>query len=126
MLYENIVAEASDRVVIVADSSKQVQKLGAFSLPVEIVAMACRPLIQRIKILGALVDLRVRSDGSPFITQEGNWILDCAFGPAIAAPLELAQELSSMAGVVEHGLFCGLVERVLVGKNDEVLDLAPI
>jgi len=123
-LREKIVAAAADRFVVIADVSKRVATLGAFPLPVEIVAMARRPLSEAITAMGATVTLRTDDDGGgPFLTDEGNWILDCAFGPTIADPPALAARLSALPGLVEHGLFCGMAERVLVGDEDGVEEI---
>lgn len=119
LLREKIIAACAARFVVIVDGSKQVRRLGAFPLPVEIIAMAAVPLGRRIAALGAEVTLRVGQDGRPFLSDEGHQILDCAFGE-IADPPALAAELNVMPGVVEHGLFCGMAELVLVGGADGV------
>ena len=122
LLHEKIVASASRRLVIVADSTKRVDALGAFPLPVEVVAFA-RPLIERrLAALGARAALRRRADGSPFITDEGHQILDAAFS-RIADPPALARALGDLPGVVEHGLFIGMADVALVGTGSEVVEL---
>ena len=120
LLREKIVAGAAKRFVVIADASKQVDVLGRFPLPLEIISMARQPLSRRLTDMGADVTLRLAADGAPFRTEENHWILDCAFGPTIAKPAELSQTLSSWPGVVEHGLFCAMTERVLLGSNDGV------
>lgn len=122
LLREKIVASASHKMVIVADSSKQVPVLGKFPLPVEIVPFAQLILARRIASLGASVTLRKDQAGRPFITDEGHHILDCSFGK-IRDPARLADELKGMPGVVEHGLFLDLADVVLIGKEAEVLEL---
>jgi ribose 5-phosphate isomerase A len=122
LLREKIVASASRKMVIVADSSKQVPVLGKFPLPVEIVPFAQLILARRIASLGASVTLRKDQAGLPFITDEGHYILDCSFGK-IRDPARLADELKRMPGVVEHGLFLDLADVVLIGKDAEVLEL---
>jgi ribose 5-phosphate isomerase A len=122
LLREKVIASASRRLVIVADSTKRVDALGAFPLPVEIIAFARALLERRIAALGAGVALRRRADGSPFTTDEGHQILDCSFG-RIADPPALARTLSDMPGVVEHGLFIGMADVALVGNGDDVLEL---
>ncbi len=121
LLREKIIAGAAKRFVVIADASKQVAVLGAFPLPVEIIAMARRPLELRLATLGAAVSLRRTANGEPFRTDEKHWILDCAFGPTITDPAGLAQTISACPGVVEHGLFCGMTERVLLGTDDQVV-----
>jgi ribose 5-phosphate isomerase A len=124
LLREKVVASASKKMVVVADSGKSVAALGKFPLPVEIVEFA-RPIIEkRITALGATTKLRSKSDGDPFVTDNGNQILDCCFG-RIEDPPALARVLSDMPGVVEHGLFIGFATTVLVGRNGRVDELRP-
>jgi ribose 5-phosphate isomerase A len=121
LLREKIIASASRQVVIIADSSKQVDVLGKFPLPVEVIPFA-RPLIaKRIAALGATVNLRRDAKGNPFISDEGHHILDCSFGQ-IPDPATLARTLSDMPGVVEHGLFIGLATAVLMAEGDKVTE----
>lgn len=120
LLREKIVASASRRVVIIADSSKQVPVLGKFPLPVEIVPFAEALLIKRVASLGASVVVRRDPTGRPFVTDEGHHIIDCSFGK-ILDPQGLAGELDGMPGVVEHGLFLGLADIALIGRDVEVL-----
>jgi ribose 5-phosphate isomerase A len=120
LLREKIVASASRRVVIVADSGKRVPVLGKFPLPVEIVPFAEALLVRRITALGASVALRRDQSGKPFVTDEGHHILDCSFG-AIPDPHRLAGELDRMSGVVEHGLFLDLADIALIGEEPEIL-----
>jgi len=117
LLREKIVASLSRRVVIIVDSQKQVSRLGAFPLPVEVVQFAWRPLAQRLGDLGARPVLRPGRDGDAYVTDEGNFILDCAFGQ-IDDPAALAARLDAMPGVVDHGLFVGLAHTLIVGRRD--------
>jgi len=119
LLREKIVASVSKRVVIIADSAKLVGKLGKFPLPVEVVKFAWPVVAARLRALGAESKLRVASDGKTFVTDEGNWILDAAFG-AIEKPEEVAQTLSTTPGVVEHGLFIGLATTLVIARGDAV------
>ncbi len=122
LLREKIVAAASRKVVIIADSSKQVPALGKFPLPVEVVPFAETVLSRGIASFGASVNLRRGPDGKPFITDEGHHLLDCLFG-RIPNPAQLAMELKLMPGVVDHGLFLGMADTVLIGRGAEVLEL---
>jgi ribose 5-phosphate isomerase A len=122
MLREKIIASASRKMVVVADSSKQVSVLGKFPLPVEVIRFAQSLVAARITALGASVSLRKRSDGEPYITDEGHHILDCHFGE-IPDPPALARELDSMPGLVEHGLFIGLASVALIARGGEVVEL---
>jgi ribose 5-phosphate isomerase len=103
LLREKIVASLSRRVVIIVDSHKQVRRLGGFALPVEVVQFAWQPLAVRLAELGVQPVLRPGRDGLPLVTDEGNYILDCAFG-RIEKPAALAALLNAVPGVVEHGL----------------------
>jgi ribose 5-phosphate isomerase A len=122
LLREKIVASATRRLVIVADSTKQVPVLGKFPLPVEVVPFAQTLLAKKITALGAEVRSRTQADGKPFVTDEGHHILDCHFGQ-IADPETLARHLSDMPGVVEHGLFINMANVVLIATGNEVLEL---
>ncbi len=119
LLREKIVASASRQVIIVTDASKQVPVLGKFPLPVEVIQFA-RPLVaKRIAALGAAVKLRQDAKGSPYVTDEGNHILDCSFG-SISDPPALARVLDAMPGVVDHGLFINLASVVLLARGEKV------
>jgi ribose 5-phosphate isomerase A len=120
-LREKIVASATRQLVIVADASKQVNKLGKFPLPVEVIRFAQALVTKRIAALGARVEMRTLPDGNPYVTDENNHILDCHFGE-IADPDALARKLSDMPGVVEHGLFIGMASVVLVARGGEVVE----
>lgn len=125
LLREKIVAAASKRFIVIADESKKVATLGAFPLPVEIDpfgAKATRLHVERAaKNLGlsGTVAPRLEPDGHVFVTDGGHLILDCAFG-AIADPEALAERLSAIPGVFEHGLFIGLATAVVVAGRDGV------
>jgi ribose 5-phosphate isomerase A len=119
LLREKIVASLSRHVVIIVDSHKRVDRLGQFPLPVEVVKFAWQPIARRLEDLGSQVDLRRGADGKPYLTDEGNYILDCAFG-AIEDPPELARVLNAMPGVMEHGLFVNLAHTLVVAQDDGV------
>lgn len=113
LLREKIVAQASRREVIVVDGGKQTPVLGSrFALPVEVVPFGHRATARFLAGLGCEPRLRLASD-DPFRTDQGNYIYDCAFGP-IAEKRALARSLAERAGVVEHGLFLGLVTDLVV------------
>ncbi|MBZ5720967.1 MAG: ribose-5-phosphate isomerase RpiA [Acidobacteriia bacterium] len=124
LLREKVVASAARQFVVIADSSKQVSLLGKFPLPVEVIPFAQILVARRITALGAAVNLRKSPQGNPYTTDEGHHILDCTFGQ-IPDPAALARVLSDMPGVVEHGLFIGMANVVLIGKGDKVLELSP-
>jgi len=124
LLREKVIAAASKKMVVVVDSSKVVPVLGKFPLPVEVISFARTVVEKKIVSLGASPKLRTRPDGSPFITDNGNQILDCSFGK-ITDPAALALILSDTPGIVEHGLFIGLASIALVGHGDRVEELRP-
>jgi ribose 5-phosphate isomerase A len=114
MLREKIVAQATKYQVIVADETKLSPRLGTkATVPVEVLPFGWRTQVQFLEGLGAQVKLRLNPDGSPFLTDQGNYVLDCNFGP-IADAEALARELGRRAGILGHGLFLGLVDEVFV------------
>ena len=124
LLREKIVAAASRRMIVIADSSKLVERLGAYPLPVEIVPFGARSTLRRVEqACGASVTLRKRGSDL-YTTDQGNYIADCAMG-VIAAPETLAAALSAIPGVVEHGLFIGLATLALLGGTDRITTLTP-
>ena len=122
LLREKIVASVTRQFVVIADSSKQVASLGKFPVPVEVIPFAQTLVAKKIEGLGASVKAREYAYGNPFVTDEGHHILDCSFGE-IADPEELAGELDRMPGVVEHGLFIGMANVALIGKENQVIEL---
>jgi ribose 5-phosphate isomerase A len=122
LLREKIVASATRQLVIVADASKQVPRLGRFPLPVEVIKFAQALVVKKIAALGAEVQVRRGADGKPFLTDENNHILDCHFGQ-IADADALARQLSDMPGVVEHGLFIGMASIVLFARGNKIVEL---
>jgi ribose 5-phosphate isomerase A len=119
MLREKIVASASRQFIIVTDSSKQVSVLGKFPLPVEVIGFAEPLVVKKISGLGASVVQRQDSSGKPYVTDEGHHILDCHFRQITDSP-SLARTLSEMPGVVEHGLFVGMANVVLMARSGKV------
>jgi ribose 5-phosphate isomerase A len=119
MLREKIVASATKQMVVVADASKQVKRLGKFPLPVEVIRFAQALVAKRIAALGAEVKVRMDGAGNPYVTDENNHVLDCYFGE-IADADGLAREVSCMPGVVEHGLFIGMAKVALFARGTEI------
>lgn len=120
LLHEKIVAQASLREVIVVDGAKLSPQLGSHhALPVEVVQFAWRTEEEYLADLGAEVNVRRGADNDVYVTDEGNWILDCTF-PPIADPARLSAQLSRRAGVVEHGLFLGLATDLVVASAEGV------
>jgi ribose 5-phosphate isomerase A len=120
LLREKIVASAAKQFIVVVDSSKVVQHLGKFPLPVEVIKMAL-PLVEpKLAALGLHPKQRqAKSGNGPYLTDEGNYILDCACG-VIEEPEVVAAEIRNIVGVVEHGLFLGMATLALVAREDGV------
>ena len=123
LLREKIVASASERFIIVADESKLVDELGVFPLPVEVITMAVPLVTKRLEELGFAPKIRQsKTRPGPYITDEGNILLDCS-SAGIVDPEDTAAEIRAMVGVVEHGLFLGMAERALIAGVDGVREL---
>jgi ribose 5-phosphate isomerase A len=125
LLREKMVASASRRLIIIADGTKLVDRLGAhFAVPVEVVQFGWQSVERRLQKLGAKTALRPGPDAKPYVTDGGNFILDCSFGP-IESPAVLDQELNSVVGVVEHGLFLKMASRAIVAGQSGVTVFLP-
>jgi len=123
LLREKIVASASKKFIVVADSTKLVDELGAFPLPVEVIKMALPVVQPRMEKLGLAPKLRLVKGGTdPLLTDEGNYILDCMAG-RFGNPTEVAREIRGIVGVVEHGLFLGMADVALIAGEDGVRKL---
>jgi len=119
LLREKIVASASSRMIVVVDETKLVDRLGGRTpLPVEIVAFGWQTVLERLTVIGCAPRLRLL-DGEPFVTDGGNYIVDCHIAE-IFDPAGLEARLSSIVGVVETGLFVGLASKVMVGRPEGV------
>jgi ribose 5-phosphate isomerase A len=123
LLREKIVAQVSHREIIVVDESKLSPALGSsFALPVEIVPWGWRAQAEFLQTLGATVSMRRGGGDEPFVTDQGNFILDCHFGP-LYEPAALAARLQERAGIVEHGLFLGLATDLIVAGHRGIAHL---
>ena len=119
---EKIVAQSSKSMIVVADDRKQVETLGDFDLPVEVLPFEWERTRDRISsICPGKVTLRGGSE--PFVTDNDGYILDCSFGPSISDPKSLEMKLLSIAGVVEVGLFVDICDAVVLASNGGVLTL---
>lgn len=128
LLQEKIVATASDQLIVIADASKQVDTLGAFPLPVEVIPFGwqtTKELLEEalinVDVLGQTGSLR-RSSGQPFVTDSGNYILDLDLR-RIGNPRQLALMLNQIPGVVENGLFIDICDIVVIGHGDGRVEL---
>ena len=122
---EKLVAEASTRFVVVADESKLVPRLGAGTLPVEVLPFLWRRTAGRLSTLGGSWVLRGGED-APYLTDNGNLVVDLTFADGIGDPEGLGRELKLTTGVVEHGLFCGLTTGVILAGPDGVRTLGAV
>ncbi|MCC6672074.1 MAG: ribose-5-phosphate isomerase RpiA [Planctomycetes bacterium] len=117
LLRERIVAAAAREMVVIVSHDKIVPVLGnAFALPVEVLPFGLRQAAARVRELGAQVVLRKDKEGHPFVTDQGNRILDCHFG-GIPDPGGLGESLHRIPSVIDHGLFVGMAGRVYVGDG---------
>jgi ribose 5-phosphate isomerase A len=125
LLREKLVAAAARRFVVVADSSKLVETLGRFPLPVEVVQFGWELTARRVSGVTRVEPvLRRGADGAPFVTDNGNYILDCGCGE-IPDPARTERELKSLAGVVESGLFVGMADAAVVAGEEDVEVIDP-
>lgn len=123
LLREKIVAQASKRFVVVADDSKMSSRLGLkHSVPVEVLEFGWESQRRFLESLGATTSVRLKQDGSHFLTDSGNIILDCSFG-SIADAQNLADAMAARAGIIEHGLFLGLATDLFVAGKDGIRHL---
>jgi ribose 5-phosphate isomerase A len=121
LLREKMIAQISDRFVIIADEGKTVGRLGTVSpLPVEVVAWEWQSHITFLEEKGAEVALRRGADGTPFETDNGNLIVHCRYPEGIEDPAALSARLNARAGIVETGLFLGMAERAILAGPDGV------
>ena len=110
---EKLVATASKRFVVVVDESKLVKRLGVGVLPIEVLPFLWRSTAERLLALGVSLMLR-GGEETPYVTDNGNLILDLTVEGGIAKPADFAHELKKLTGVVEHGLFIGMTDTVIV------------
>ena len=115
LLFEKIVATASQKVIWIVDSSKFVKQLGKFPLPVEVISFGVNHLIKRFKQLGYRPNVR-KNGGDDLITDSGNQIIDLQFG-SIEDTLKLESEIKLIPGVVEVGLFNNIADVIIIGRE---------
>lgn len=123
LLREKILAQASKRVIIIADESKLSPRLGTkWAVPVEVIEFGIRPAIDYLESLDSKVAKRLNKEEELFRTDEGNLILDCDFGP-ISNPDGLAVNLNKQAVIVENGLFLGIASEAIIASKDGIRHL---
>ncbi|MBS4539273.1 ribose-5-phosphate isomerase RpiA [Clostridium sp. D2Q-11] len=118
LLYEKLVAISSEKVIWVVDSSKIVNQLGEFPLPVEVIPFAYNHILTKFKDMNLNPRLRI-NNGDFFITDSQHYIIDLYINK-IEYPYELEKTLNSIPGVVEHGLFINIVDTVIIGKDNSL------
>ena len=112
---EKTVANLADKVIWIMDSSKQVDSLGAFPLPIEVLPYGYSHILKKLKLLSLNPVLRIK-DGAPFITDNNNYIVDLHIGKPFDTK-NVAEKLKSVTGVLETGLFLNICDRIIVGTN---------
>jgi ribose 5-phosphate isomerase len=117
LLYEKLVAKASDRRVWIVDSRKRVSQLGQFPLPVEVIPFGWKKVFALLKKDGFRPELRLGQDGETYVTDAGHYILDLHLGRIVDAAA-LADRLDHITGIVEHGLFVGMTDKIFIGYPD--------
>lgn len=119
LLKEKLVASCSARTVIITDSRKQASVLGRTNaLPIEVIPLMWSQIAKKLRDLGGEAKLRtLGTPPAPYWSENGNYILDCKFA-SIDQPERLADELSRMNGIVEHGLFIGIADEVIMGDKE--------
>lgn len=123
LLRERVVAYESERLVILVTPEKLVNKLGSrTAIPIEVVPFAAATVGRHLKDLGGDPVVRKKADGFPFVTDNMNWILDTRFEP-LDDPARMHVEARRIPGVVDTGLFIGLADVVLVGADDDVIEM---
>jgi len=112
---EKILASSSQELIIIADESKLVEKLGVGVLPVEIVSFGAPATRMKIETLGHQSAWRLHDDGSLYVTENGNLLLDLSFQEPLSSPEELHEELIHLPGVVDTGFFFQMAGRIVIG-----------
>ena len=124
LLREKMVAQSSDRVLIIADESKSVDRLGTLSpLPIEVVDWGIQGHVQFIMNWGGRASVRTMSNGENFKSDNGNLMLDCRFSDGIKEPAQLEAELQARAGIVESGLFLKVADVAILGTDSGPIEL---
>jgi len=114
LLREKIIAAASEKLIVIVDDTKLVKKLGKFPLPVEAVSFGVENTLLRIEELGCKPEIRMTDGNERYITDNGNYIIDCGFG-SIKDPERISRDLNQIPGVVENGLFINMAHKMIVG-----------
>lgn len=119
LIREKIVASISNKMIVIADSGKQVETLGRFKLPVEVFPFCHKPMLYELDRLGYNPGLRLNADGSIFVTDNTNYIIDLSLGK-IPDPYPIQTSLDNIPGIVGHGLFLDYADVILMGNGQTV------
>ncbi|KFN02184.1 ribose 5-phosphate isomerase A [Bacillus clarus] len=122
LLREKIVAASSKTLIIISDESKLVTHLGTFPLPIEIVPFAWKQTAKRIESSGCQTNLRIKNN-QPFMTDNGNIIIDCIFPNKITNPIKTHEHLKMITGVVETGLFMNMTDKAIIATENGITEL---
>lgn len=127
LLREKMVVQAAERFVVIVDDRKRVDRLGSTCpVPVEVVRFSWRSHLVAFEELGARPRLRETEAGEPYVTDNGNFIVDLTFSDGISDPADLERRLRARAGVVETGLFLGLAGEVIVASDQGIQRMADV
>lgn len=118
LVREKVVDACANELIIIADSSKLVSRLGSFPLPIEVLPFGFEVTAENIKKIGGIPKVR-KKDHEIFISDNGNYILDCSFG-TIEDPVHLHKTLIQMIGVVETGIFADMADKVIIARDGKV------
>src|SRR4051794_251765 len=123
LLHEKMVAQATKTQIIIVDESKVVQRLGTHApLPVEVISFGWSRTQEALRALGCEPVLRRGADGQPYITDSGNYLLDCRFS-SIDDPHTMGDKIKLITGVVDHGLFIDLISRVIIAGYEGIREV---
>ena len=122
LLREKIVASSSKELIIIADESKLVARLGNFPLPVEIIPFSWKQTESKVQSLGCQTTLRIKNNET-FITDNNNMIIDCIFPNHISNPANLHEQLKMITGVVDSGLFINMTKKAIIGTKNGIKEL---
>ena len=118
LLREKILAQSSQEMIVIIDETKLVDHLGTHPLPVEIAQFIYRSTLQRLEAKGYQGVLRLKRDNMPYLTDNGNYIVDIQYSTPITDPIKEQEKLKSITGVIETGLFYQLAGRIVIGYED--------
>ncbi|WP_261134373.1 ribose-5-phosphate isomerase RpiA [Bacillus sp. Marseille-Q3570] len=122
LVREKIVASLAEQLIIIVDSSKMVSRLGYAPLPVEVVPFGWEATVRKIEEFGGRPSLR-RTDGQVFVSDNGNYILDCRFDQ-IEQPALFHEKLKQLTGVVDTGLFPAMADQVIISRDGKIETLS--